>query len=276
MARSILASLSALGDLPQGAINLTRDTINNAADYWAKDNAQYEKTNPGLGSRVVRGLNPMTALGSAMGSMQDAAGNGDTRGMGVSLLQSLPMFGALKAVATPAAGAVKAGMASAPAWGRTAGLSVGSATGLAMADEAQAQGKPVDPMMQAIHQAERKPYQAELDYFKGNPHVAGMATEDNRVIANPYSKISPEEMQAVKLNELARIHMRVNGSPSFGLTKEQDTFLNGNTYKDASPQDRAATIAARLLSGDPSAGQPSDEQLKYVSELRNGMMKGKR
>jgi hypothetical protein len=37
----------------------------------------------------------------------------------------------------------------------------------------------------------RKPYAGELDYFKNNPSVAGMATEDNKVILNPYSRLTP-------------------------------------------------------------------------------------
>lgn len=77
---------------------------------------------------------------------------------------------------------------------------------LGMSDEMFTRVNPVpavDPMLAAIQQAERKPYQSELDFFKKNTHVAGMASEDNHVVANPYSKISPEEMQAVKLNEFA-------------------------------------------------------------------------
>lgn len=148
---------------------------------------------------------------------------------------------------------------------------------LGMPDEMFTRVNPVpavDPMLAAIQQAERKPYQSELDFFKKNTHVAGMASEDNRVVANPYSKISPEEMQAVKLNEFARLHMRKNGAPEFQLTNEQAAFLNGGSYKDAAHSDRASTIAARILSGDPSAGTPSDEQLNYVNTLRASMLKG--
>lgn len=147
---------------------------------------------------------------------------------------------------------------------------------LGMSDEAFINSNPVpqvDPIYAAIQQVERKPYQSELDYFKSNPHVAGMASEDNRVVANPYSKISPEEMQAVKLNEFARLHMRKNGAPEFQLTNEQIEFLKGGSYKDASHSDRASTIAARILSGDPSAGKPSPEQLNYVDALRASMLK---
>ena len=48
--------------------------IRNAAEYWADDNAQFEKTNPEFVDRVVRAVNPMTGFGSAMGAMHTAAG----------------------------------------------------------------------------------------------------------------------------------------------------------------------------------------------------------
>jgi hypothetical protein len=59
--------------------------------------------------------------------------------------------------------------------------------------------------------------------------------------------------------------------PTFSLTDEQKKFLDSNTYKDASPQDRAATIAARILTGDPSAGKPTKEQLEFVDKLKRMM-----
>ena len=68
--------------------------------------------------------------------------------------------------------------------------------------------------------------------------------------------------------------MRKNGAPEFQLTNEQAAFLNSYTYKDAAHSDRASTIAARILSGDFSAGVLSDEQLQYVNALRASMLKG--
>jgi hypothetical protein len=116
----------------------------------------------------------------------------------------------------------------------------------------------------------RKPEDSELEYFKNNPNVTGMATEDNRVILNPYSKLTDKEKEAVALNEAARIKMRTDKSlaPNFELTPSQAEFLNSNTYKQASDADRKATIAARILSGDPSAGTPTEEQTQFVNKLR--------
>lgn len=68
-------------------------------------------------------------------------------------------------------------------------------------------GIPQLPKQQTI---ERTPYQSELDYFKANPTVAGMATEDNRVIINPYSNLTKDEKNSVFQNEKARIIMRTD------------------------------------------------------------------
>lgn len=119
----------------------------------------------------------------------------------------------------------------------------------------------------------RKPSASELEYFKQNPTVSGMATDDNRVILNPYSKLTEQEKKAVALNETARIKMRTTPElkPNFDLTPEQTKFLDSNTYKQASDEDRKATIAARILSGDPSAGTPTDQQLQFVETLKGSM-----
>lgn len=117
----------------------------------------------------------------------------------------------------------------------------------------------------------RNPYESELEYFKTNPTVSGMATEDNKIILNPYSKLSKKEKDAVALNEYSRIVMRTNPqfAPNFVLSDEQIKFLDSNTYKNAPEQDRMATIAARLLSNDPSAGTPTIDQLKFVNKLKD-------
>lgn len=116
----------------------------------------------------------------------------------------------------------------------------------------------------------RKIYPSEDTYFKANPHVAGMAAEDNRVILNPYSKLSDGEKKAVLMNEAARVYMRTGKAPppSFALTPEQEKAFGGYSKNAA---DRKATIAARILSGDPSALKPTPEQLDYVKKLRTTM-----
>lgn len=127
----------------------------------------------------------------------------------------------------------------------------------------------------AIHGVEeRKPYEGELAYFQANPTVAGMAAEDNRIVMNPSTRLTPQELNAVRLNEAARVHMRKKPPPTFDLTPEQAQFLETTTYKAAPDADRRGTIAARLLSGDPSAGTATAQQMEYVKALRRQMGMG--
>ena len=118
---------------------------------------------------------------------------------------------------------------------------------------------------------ERNPYAMERGYFYANPHVAGMAAEDNAVVMNPYSQLSPQELNAVRLNESARINMRQQGYPDFDLTPEQNAYLDTTEYRNAPLQERSATIAARELSGDPTAGITTDQQRMFVKLLRQRM-----
>jgi hypothetical protein len=117
----------------------------------------------------------------------------------------------------------------------------------------------------------REPYESELEYFKNNPNVAGMAAEDDKIILNPYSKLKPQEREAVKLNEAARVHMRrkMLPSPRYALTPEQEKAFS--TYGTGNIDDIRQTLAARILSGDPSALTPTPEQLEYVKQLRQFM-----
>ena len=113
-------------------------------------------------------------------------------------------------------------------------------------------------------------YPGEKEYFMKNPHVGGMAAEDNQIIINPYSKLSDSEKQAVMLNEAARIHMRSGKipPPKFKLTPEQETAF-GNYSTNIN--DKQATIAARILSGDPSALNATPEQIDYSQQLKQFM-----
>ena len=119
----------------------------------------------------------------------------------------------------------------------------------------------------------RKPYPSEDAFFKKHPNVGGMAASDNRIILNDHSSLSDTEKEAVATNEAARVHMRTTKSlkPSFKLTEEQEGTLRGTTYSKATSQDRRETIAARILSGDPSGGTPTEEQLNFVGQLKSKM-----
>lgn len=67
-------------------------------EYWSKDNAAFDQRNPGAMSRTWRMLNPITSLGSGVGMMQDAAGQGDVMGMGLAGVSSIPLFGAARSI----------------------------------------------------------------------------------------------------------------------------------------------------------------------------------
>ena len=113
-------------------------------------------------------------------------------------------------------------------------------------------------------------YPGEDAYFKSNPNVAGMAAEDDHIIINPYSPRTDAEKQAVMVNEAARVLMRRGDAPRprFNLTPMQmEKFKNYSENMD----DIRQTFAARMLSNDPSAIEPTDEQKAFAIELRKYM-----
>ena len=126
-------------------------------------------------------------------------------------------------------------------------------------------------VMPNFSKLERPLYDSENAYFKSNPHVGGMATDDNRIVINPYSNLNDKEKDYVRLNEASRIFLRTAGVPKFKLGADQEKFLNGNEYANASDDDRRATILSRHLTGDPSAGAMTPEQQMHVDWLRNGI-----
>jgi hypothetical protein len=123
----------------------------------------------------------------------------------------------------------------------------------------------------------RDPYPSESDFFFANPHVAGMASEDDRITLNPYSKLSRSEMDSVARNEAIRLFMRKsNYAPDFELTSEQMNTFKGMGADYAKPENKMAarhTVLARILSGDPSVGKPSEAQLKAAKELSRKLPK---
>lgn len=109
-------------------------------------------------------------------------------------------------------------------------------------------------------------YPGEDQYLKANPHVGGMAAEDDQIIVSPYSTLSATEKNAVARNEAMRVLMRTGQvpAPTFDLTPEQGLRFGGYSPE---MQDRRETVAARMFSGDPSAGAPSMDQVNYRNML---------
>jgi hypothetical protein len=116
----------------------------------------------------------------------------------------------------------------------------------------------------------RKPYEGEADFFKSRPEVAGMATEDNAITLNPYSKNTPEQQKLVAKNEAIRQYLKENKiSPAFNLTPEQETAFAETEYgksKDKTPLKH--TIIARILTGDSSAGNATQEQMNEAKAIQ--------
>jgi len=107
-------------------------------------------------------------------------------------------------------------------------------------------------------------------FFRSNPNVGGMANFGaGTVSANPYSTLPKQSQDAVMQNERARLLMQAFGRPGFKLTPEQkDRFASYSP----NPRDRKDTVMARLLTGDPSAGQPSVQQQDVMSQIQPFLM----
>lgn len=114
--------------------------------------------------------------------------------------------------------------------------------------------------LMGLFDIERSPYVSELQYFAQNPNVAGMKTEDQRVILRP--DLFGRSRDAVLKNEYARLLMQ-DYKPKSLLTDQQHGFFRGTPYQH-DPDNAMRSVFARLLTGDPSV-RPSFQQ---DSELR--------
>ena len=115
----------------------------------------------------------------------------------------------------------------------------------------------------------REPFPGETKYFKENPKVTGMATEDGKITINPFADLSEEEKQSVIKNEATRLWIRDNKPDlNFDLTPEQKKFFEGTEYgKPENSEHAKATIVARIIAGDPSAGTPTQQQRAAVDQI---------
>ena len=115
------------------------------------------------------------------------------------------------------------------------------------------------------YKVRRNLFKSEDDYFRANPHVSGMAAEDNSIILNPYSR--GVNFDAVGRNEAARLWLRENKVvPRFNLTPEQSAAFKGSAYEK---DDLAAkhSILGRIISEDPSAGMVTPMQRQWADWL---------
>lgn len=122
---------------------------------------------------------------------------------------------------------------------------------------------------------ERSPYPSEMNYFKQNPLVGGMATEDNKITLNPYSGLTRQQKNAIKQNEATRLYLRENANnyPQFSLTPEQNNYFNNNLNYSQNPVDIQHTILGRILSGDSSAQNITPQQQDVANQVHLDMQK---
>ena len=86
--------------LAQAMDNHILQPVRHAGKWWA-DRAESQNDN----TNVIEALNPVTAMGSAMGSVHKYAGEGDPLGVGVNAAASLPIFVGMRGAAGALRGA---------------------------------------------------------------------------------------------------------------------------------------------------------------------------
>lgn len=265
--RRMKAAGLADGGLVRGLADAVRPFSESVGGYWSNSNKEFEATNPGVVGRVVRAVNPVTGLGSAVGSMYDAAGNGSARDAAIAAVQASPMFAAMKVVPT-----AKSLLPTAPqvaaAVGKTASK-VASGTGAGVvADEAQARGfangglvrGPGTGISDDIEdEAEEGTFIMPADSTEAvGPGVMDRAGKAVPVrLSNGETKLPPEALQAIGAEVMEAIK-EVTHTPAAkqarGFNPQGDDrmgFADGGVVR---PEDRPRTIADRARTPGFSMG----------------------
>jgi len=122
----------------------------------------------------------------------------------------------------------------------------------------------------------REPVPSEQVFFALNPNVGGYAAEDGAIVLNEGARnedryLSNRELGGVARNEASRLYMRDrNIVPDFSLTKDQELKFQGSAY-GSNPEALKQSIAARIITGDPSAGKTTKEQKDFSQRLLKQM-----
>jgi hypothetical protein len=138
-------------------------------------------------------------------------------------------------------------------------------------DQSKKKRNPIMP--DNVESLVRDPNKTEMDFFNSanGKNVPAMSTEDGRIIVNPNSKLSKDELQAVKVNEAVRVKIKDTILPEFELTEKQNKFFNtingGKPY--GSKDDINKTVIARIISGDPSAQDITQDQIDIAKQIGN-------
>ncbi len=117
-----------------------------------------------------------------------------------------------------------------------------------------------------VNRDDRQPFLSELEFFKSNPTVAGMASfGDNSVVMNPLSTLSQREKQSVIANERLRLLLG-DATPDIDISPLQRLLLSSTSYAN-NPDRSRQTILGRLVSGDPSGGAATPKQRAFLGSL---------
>ena len=117
--------------------------------------------------------------------------------------------------------------------------------------------------------SQREPDESEISFFNSNPEVAGMATDDKRVVLNPIGRVAPGAFESVARNERVRLLLDDRKlDPAIGLTKGQIRKARswGGPYGE-NPKLLRQTLIGRILSDDDSLAPYTKEQQDYASKL---------
>ncbi|WP_374257895.1 hypothetical protein [Aquabacterium sp.] len=253
--------------------------------YWSNSNKEFEATNPGVGERFGRALNPVTGFGSAVGAMYDAAGNGSARDAAIAAAQAAPMFASMKAL--PAA---KSLIPTAPqiavATGKTAAKAAGGTGAGVAADEVQARGFANGGLV-------RGPGTGTSDDVKDSVREgtyimpadstkeigAGALAKLSKVpvkLSNGEYKLTPEQVHAIGVQTLDGMkdatHEPVRKAyADGGLVEDEQSKVSqpvpgvqrqGNSYSATTVADRARQPAVGMGSGTytPKPSAPAPQQ----------------
>jgi len=125
----------------------------------------------------------------------------------------------------------------------------------------------------------RSPDMAETGFFNKNLNVAGMATDDNKVIFSPsfQQNATPLQKKGLYYLESARNHMKTDDSwKSIEFTPEQEKWFKslGDEYYSKMGDYTKQTLVSRILGGDEIPNAPfTDAQKSIADTIWNNMMK---
>jgi hypothetical protein len=113
----------------------------------------------------------------------------------------------------------------------------------------------------------RRANKEETLWFEANRNISGYASNDRFIVISPFSTLNEKEIEGVCVNEAIRLFMwehQIN--PQIELTQKQINYFKGTAYENKDNESKQ-TIIARIISGDPSALDYTDNQKNVANEI---------